>query len=224
MANKQPKIIVSITLLVIIVAAIVLYFVFRPTPEAPDYSNPVTINTKGQPTIGQDNAPVHIVAFEDLKCIACKMFNNTVYPQIKKKYIDTGIAKYTYINLAFIEGSQPAGNAARCLYMQNKTFFFPFVEYIYHNQPPETEDWATVSKLLLFAQKAVPTANMNKLSQCIISGRYNKFLQDNLKMASKLMNDKIATPAIYINGIKLNSFDMNNVDQLVEYAKNHPQP
>ncbi len=222
MASNKSKTTVLITLIIIIILAVVGYFIFRPKPQVLTLSSPVKIDTTGQPTIGNANAPVQIVAFEDLKCVNCKHFNNQLYPKIKKKYIDTGIARYTFINLAFIPGSLPAANAARCLYKQNKSYYFPFVEYIYHHQPGEEVDWATISKLLQFAKAAAPKADLNQLSTCIITGKYNDFMQNNLKMATKIMQGQVATPAIYIGGRKLESLSMDQVDTLVTAAKDQP--
>jgi len=199
MFNNKSKALVLGTLLIVIIIVLAGYFILHARNKAAPVPE-VTINTKNQPTLGQPNAPVHLVVFEDLKCGNCKIFTNTIFPEIKKQYIDTGKAKYTLINLAFIPGSMPAGNAARCLYDQNKDFFFPYVDYVYANQPPEEEDWATVSKLLQFAQAATPKADLEKLSQCIVENRHYKVLQDNLKIAIDVMKGQVATPSLYING------------------------
>ena len=107
---------------ILLVLLSVVAFLFLPQAQAKP-APAMQIDTTDQPTRGNPNAKVHIVVFEDLKCIACKNFNNTILPQIKKQYIDTGIAKYTVINLAFIPGSMPAANAARCIYTQNPDGF-----------------------------------------------------------------------------------------------------
>ena len=100
---------------------------FRKTPHLP---NAVTIETSNQPTTGNPHAHAHMVVFEDLKCMNCMRFNTTLLPQIKQKYIDTGKAKYTFINVAFIPGSKPAANAARCVYQQNKKLFFIYLRLL----------------------------------------------------------------------------------------------
>ena len=92
----------ALVLLALFAAALI----FLPKSQAKQ-APALQIDTTNQPTRGNPNAKVHIVVFEDLKCIACKNFNNTVLPQIKKQFIDTNIAKYTVINLAFIPGSMP---------------------------------------------------------------------------------------------------------------------
>lgn len=176
------------------------------------------IDTTDQPTRGNPNAKIQIVVFEDLKCIACKNFNNTVLPQIKKQFIDTGIAKYTVINLAFIPGSIPAANAARCIYTQNHDAFFTFVDNVYQNQPPENEDWATIPRLMQFAA-AVPGLDQDKLSHCIYDSPYTDFIQNNFKLAAKLQGDSVATPAVYVNGRFTDPPSFANIQKAVKAAQ-----
>ena len=56
----------------------------------------------------------------------------------------------------------PAANAARCLYKQNPDWFFTFVDYVYQNQPPESEDWATIPRLVQFAN-VIPGVDAERL-------------------------------------------------------------
>lgn len=93
MKKLSSKIIVLITVLIIFLV-IALFFIFRPkTNEAPM----VSIDTRAQPMEGNPKAPITIVAFEDFKCENCKRYSTTLYPQIKRDYIDTGKAKYFFI-------------------------------------------------------------------------------------------------------------------------------
>lgn len=213
MANKKSKFLVMLALPCIVIVAVIAYSLLKSAqPEPPS----LIIDTQNQPTLGDPNASAHIVAFEDLKCVNCAMFNNTIFPKIKETYIDTGKARYTMFNLAFIPGSLAAANAAHCLYDQKPAYFFTFVDYIYRNQPPEDENWATTPRLLQFAKAATPDANLNRLSNCIIEGKYNDLMAKNLQYAMKLMDDHVATPTVYINGRELNSFDMKTIDRLLK--------
>lgn len=213
MGKKPTKFLVLITLLALIILTLVAYFIFRPQVEL---TPPVTIDTRDQPTLGNPRAPIHIVAFEDLKCENCMRFTTRLLPQIKQKYINTGKATFTFINVAFIEGSLPAANAARCLYAENKDYFFPFVDYLLDHQPPENENWATVSTLIQYAKASVPHANLTELSNCIIEARYNYLINKNLTMAVKIMDKEIATPAVYINGHKLKKLTMDAIDKMID--------
>ena len=43
-------------------------------------------------TVGNDDAKITIIAFESLTCSHCANFHKDVYPQLKKEYLDTGLA------------------------------------------------------------------------------------------------------------------------------------
>ena len=45
---------------------------------------------------GNENAKITIIAYESLTCSHCASFHKDVYPQLKKEYIDTGLAKIEF--------------------------------------------------------------------------------------------------------------------------------
>lgn len=204
MSEHNNKLIQKMMLLVLalVVLAFVALFYLRPLLVRSRLPKPVDIQAAHQPTMGDSKAKIHIVAFEDLKCGNCARFNNELMPYIKKHYIDTGIATYTMINLAFVPGSLPAANAARCLYAQNPAYFFPYIDAIFLHQPPENENWATIPALMDFAD-ALPGVDTNELAGCIVSNTYYSVIVANLKQASRVMKGAVATPAVYINGVKV---------------------
>lgn len=212
MGKKGLRVSLFVVLILIIIAFLATYHL-QPKPKLP---KAVQIDTSNQPTIGNPNAKVHIVAFEDLKCFNCKRFNQLFFPIIKKRYINTGIAKYTMITLAFIPNSVPAANAARCIYAQNKSFFFPFVKYVYNHQPPEEKNWATIPTLLHFASN-IKGVNEKALAQCMIENRYKNVIHNNLKIAENIMNP-VATPSIFVNGRIVSPLNLKRLSTLVETA------
>lgn len=193
---------ISIVVIAVIGIALALLLPKSANKSGAPLPKPIKIDTSNQPTLGNLNAKLHIVAFEDLKCVNCMRYSTQVFPKIKHGYIDSGKAKYTFINLAFIPGSMPAANAARCIYTQNKPAFFNFVDYIFHNQPPETDNWATIPTLMSYALH-IKGIDQDKLAQCLVKSPYTGFIQENLAMASKLMPQGAETPSIYINGVKV---------------------
>ena len=206
---------IILVILMLIILGLIGFFYFKPTFTHTALPPAVMINTSNQPTLGNSNAKVHIVVFEDLKCANCARFNNTLLPFIQKNYIDKGLAKYTMINLAFINGSLPAANAARCVYDQNNALFFPYVEYIYAHQPPENQNWATVPTMLNFASH-VPGIDINKLAACMVKSPYDQMIRDNLKEASRVMNHEVATPSVYINGVVVKPLTQEQIKTIMD--------
>ncbi len=207
------KIVIIVVILAITILA--LSFIKKRHPNLP---TSVKIDTADQPTMGNAKAKVHIVVFEDLKCIACRQFNNNLLPLLKQKYIETGVASYTVINVAFIPGSMSAANAARCLYREKPEWFFEFVDYVYQNQPSEQEDWATIPKLVEFASH-IPNVNQQKLSRCIFESPYTSFIQNNLQQGEKLMGGTVYTPTVFINGYRVDPLTPQRIDQVINAVK-----
>lgn len=220
-ANQSPIKIMMLGIIALIVLAVVALFFIRPMLIKKTLPAPIAIDVTDQPTLGSPNAKVHIVAFEDLKCSNCARFNRELMPHIKKEFIDKNIANYTLINLAFIEGSMPAANAARCVYKQNTqnpALFFDFTDYIFQNQPSESENWATVPTLLSFASH-IKGIDANALAQCMIQSPYDQFIQHNLSLAKKAMGAEIATPTLFINGVRVTPLTQSQIDKVIEAVK-----
>lgn len=210
--------IAMLCILGLLIAGTIIFYFIRPIIIRDHLPKPISIDTTNQPTLGKSHVKIHLVAFEDLKCSNCARFNVEIFPYIKKQLIDTGIANYTMINLAFVPGSMPAANAARCVYAQNKKLFFDFTEYLFQNQPPENQDWATIPALMIDAGK-IKGINTDQLAQCMINNSYEAFIQNNLKIAMKAMGQEVQTPALYINGIKVDPLTKKQINIIIGAIK-----
>lgn len=216
--NSAIKVTMLIIVSLVIIGAIAFFYI-RPHVIQKELPAPVVIDTAHQPMLGNPNARVHIVAFEDLKCTNCARFNVEMMPYIKKEFIDTGVAKYTMMNVAFIEGSMPAANAAHCVYAQNHALFFDYTNYLFKHQPPENQDWATVPNLLNYANK-IKGINTDQLAQCMIKSPYDNIIHANLSQAMKVMGGNgVATPTVYINGIRVHPLTKTQIKRVIEAVK-----
>jgi protein-disulfide isomerase len=209
--NKKSMQMAVFAVLILIVLGGVLFYLFKPRLPLPAA---VAIDTTDQPTIGNAQAKIHIVAFEDLKCGNCMRYSTTIYPALKKKYIDTGKAKYTMINLGFVPGSLAAANAARCIYQQNPASFFDFVDYVYNNQPPEDQDWATIPALMQMASH-VKGIDKQQLSECLVKSPNTTVIENNMSIAIKAMGEGVATPAIYVNGVAVQPVTLDRINEVI---------
>jgi protein-disulfide isomerase len=46
--------------------------------------------------VGSKDAKITIIAYESLTCSHCANFHKDVYPELKKDYLDTGLAKIEF--------------------------------------------------------------------------------------------------------------------------------
>ena len=93
------------------------------------------LKTQFEPSIGTPGATVVIVAFSDFQCPYCKQFHDSIYPAIKKQYVDAGIVRMAYLNLPLSSihmNAEPAAEAAMCAAAQDK--FWPMHDRLFDTQ------------------------------------------------------------------------------------------
>jgi protein-disulfide isomerase len=218
--NGRPRLVIATALLLIFSFFLIAYLQKEELPEA------ITIEVNGMPTIGNKHCKVQVIVFEEPKCVACKNFNEAVYPLIKKEFIDTGKAKYTVVPIAFIAGSKKAAESMYCVYHQDKDFpnpelFLSYLDYIYSNQDGQASNWATKEALIGLAKGASPAIDIDKLNECLESEEERINIIKNTKLAEKIMNENLTTPRVYVNGIKAKSNSFEDIKELIELCNKH---
>lgn len=214
--SKPPRLAILLTLAASSILALgaVALDQQKPLPEA------ISIPTAKQPTIGYIKAPVQIIAFEEPKCSHCMEFTKTIFPQLKKEFIDTDQVQFTVIPVSFLHGSMPAAVALLCVYNQdtqapNGDLFIKYLETIYNYQETVKGDWATPDTLLSLAVKASPAINLESLKSCIEKERYRGDIFRNTRLGTKLMGH-LTTPSLYVNGIRLETVSYGELKSLIE--------
>ncbi len=175
------------------------------------------IDLTGQPTIGNPEAKVHVVVFEELKCPHCKRFTLQVFPKIKEKYIDTRQITFTAIPVSFISGSMPAAAALICVYLQdinypNAQLFFSFLDTLYNSVTP-----ATPETLLKMAKSASPSIDIAKLKSCMEKEEFRAQIEKNTLYGTQIMG-RLITPTLYVNGMKSDDVSLQSVSKLIDAA------
>ena len=90
------------------------------TRPSPALTSPLLL--KGEPALGDASAPLTIVEFSDFECSYCRRFHERVFPQLKSKYINTGLVRFVHkdLPLPYHPHALPAAAAARCAGEQNR--------------------------------------------------------------------------------------------------------
>ena len=81
-------------------------------------------------TVGNKNAKITIIAFESLTCSHCANFHKNVYPELKKEYLDTGLAKIEFRHFPLDIAAFNASKVAQC----NNDGNSDILESLYSNQ------------------------------------------------------------------------------------------
>lgn len=215
---KPPRALVWSSLLVFTIA-----FIFIGVASKQGFAKGQEIQTKGQPTIGYPNAKVHVVVFEEPKCIACKEYSLEVFPKIKKEFIDTNKILYTQVVVSFLPGSMPAAIALLCVYNSDPEFpnddlYFDYFEYIYKHQPPEDTDWATDALLVDYAKNTSKAIDLSKLKSCIDKAEWRNQVEKNTAFAKEVMNGNLSTPNVYVNGYQVRDLSYENLSHIIKEA------
>jgi protein-disulfide isomerase len=151
----------------------------------------------GDRVLGKDDAPVTIVEYASMTCPHCAHFHETTYPELKKKYIDTGKVRFIFREFPLDPIAAGASMLARCA---DKDKFFPMIETLFQLQ----RQWAVekpIPPLMAIAKQAGFTEQ--SFNACIS----NKKMLDQIQAEQKRASEKFgvnSTPTIFVNGKKQN--------------------
>ena len=147
--------------------------------------------------VGSKNAKITIIAYESLTCSHCANFHKDVYPELKKDYLDTGLAKIEFRHFPLDIAAFNASKVSQC----NNDGDSKILNSFYANQ----QKWVKGS--------SVQEANEN-LKKFLVSEGYNvdfeKCINDK-EIEDFVLNDRIdavkkykisSTPTIIINDEK----------------------
>ncbi|MCR8632647.1 MULTISPECIES: DsbA family protein [Paenibacillus] len=197
---------------IFIVAIIAAVIIFQPKAA------PVEIAYDTMPSLGQANAPVKIVELGDYKCPSCQYFSQQFEPQIKKDYVDKGLASFHFMNFTIIgPDSNTAALAGQSVFHQNNDAYWKFYDALYKNQGDEKVQWATPQFLVDLAKKENLPIDYDKLMLDITSKKYQNEVDAHNAFARK--NQVNSTPTLFINGKKFdNSMDYNAIKAAIDKA------
>jgi protein-disulfide isomerase len=93
-----------------------------PAVAAPAVQRVTLPSVDGHAALGVKDAPVTIIEYTDLQCPFCARFSTQTFPELQKKYIDTGKVRFVArdLPLTFHAQAVPAAVAARCAGDQGK--------------------------------------------------------------------------------------------------------
>jgi protein-disulfide isomerase len=85
----------------------------------------------GEASLGKEDAPVTVIEYASMTCGHCAAFHNKTYPELKKRYIDTGKVRYIMREFPLDPLAAGAFMLARCA---GKDKYFPLIETLFNQQ------------------------------------------------------------------------------------------
>jgi len=147
----------------------------------------------GDRTLGKDDAPVTIVEYASMTCPHCAHFHETTYPELKKRYIDTGKVRFMFREFPLDPLAAGASMLARCA---DKEKFFPLIETLFQMQ----RTWAVekpIPPLMAIAKQAGFTEQ--SFNTCLSDQKMLDAMQEEQKRATDKFKVN-STPTLFING------------------------
>ena len=161
---------------------------------------------------GNNNAKITIITYESLTCSHCASFHKDVYPQLKKEYIDSGLAKIEFRHFPLDIAAFNASKIAQCKSDQS----LEILKSLYSNQ----QAWVkgnTVEDINENLKKFLEKEGFKiDFKKCINNKEIEDFiLNDRIEGAKNF--DVNATPTIIINNKKFDkSLNYKNLKKILE--------
>lgn len=180
------------------------------------------INYDNEPYIGSKTAPVQIVEFGDYKCPVCKDFNESFFPQIEKELIETGKAKFYFMNFPFINvDSDRSALFAETVYKElGNEAFWTFHEGLYAKQPEDTKyekiDLYTDSFLRDLLKESATEKEVEQVMKAFKENEAKDALSKDVSLVEKL--GVTGTPTLFVNGKRFEGNSFEEFKDMVEKA------
>ncbi len=161
---------------------------------------------------GNLNAKITIIAYESLTCSHCADFHKNVYPQLKRDYLDTGLAKIEFRHFPLDIAAFNASKISQC--KENKSL--EILESLYSGQ----QEWVrgnTVEQVNENLKEFIKKEGFEiDFEKCINDKKIEDFILNDRIEGAK--NFKVnATPTIIINNEKFEkSLNYKNLKKTLE--------
>ena len=174
---------------------------------------PTELDLSGQPSLGEATATVEIVLFEDFRCPHCATFTETVYPRLKRDFVDTGQARLYFVNLPVLgPDSETVARAAECVYQQSETAFWELKEALFRSQT----ELDNRRRILELSETYAPGIDGDALSECVGSNEARS--QVNRDEAAARALGLNSTPSVTVNGVQVSNPTFDRIQVAVERA------
>ena len=166
---------------------------------APDSGPPVDGRLLGNP-----DAPVRLVAFEDFSCSHCRDFSSDTKPLIQEEYVTDGRVSIEFRHMAILGAdSERAAAASECAADQN--LFWPYHDVLFARQGGQ--GWASEDNLKGFAREmndalAGAELDLDAFGACVESGEKVQLVRDATDEAGQSIvraGGQPSTPTFFIN-------------------------
>jgi protein-disulfide isomerase len=174
-----------------------LDFVRPALADDPSVADLMQPNPLGEMSLGDANAPITVIEYASMTCPHCAHFSMTTFPELKKRYIDTGKVRFIFREFPLDRLALAGFVLARCA---GPDKYFPVIETLFAQQ----RDWVVQKPLqpLLAIFKQVGM-NEQTFNSCLD----NQQLAEGIDKVRSQAAEKFgvnSTPTFFVNGKRVN--------------------
>ncbi len=163
---------------------------------------------------GEESAPVVMIEYASLTCSHCAEFHKSVFPKLKKNYIDKGLLRVVHREIYFDRVGLWAALIARC--SNNNEKYFGILKILYEDQARwsgSNDNDIIVEELLKISAKA----GMSRASAISCLEDEKKALDLVREFKSYVKKDEVeSTPTFVINGTKYSNRSFEEIKKIIE--------
>jgi protein-disulfide isomerase len=164
--------------------------------DSPSPADLADAGPDGDISVGSDKAPVTIIEYASMTCPHCAHFSETTFPELQKRYIDTGKVRFTLRPFPLDALSAAGFMLARC---GGNDKYMPIVETLFAKQP----EWIVKEPLPPLKDIARQFGiSESQFNECLA----NQKLLDSIQAVRDRAAQKLgvnSTPTFFVNGKKL---------------------
>ena len=163
-------------------------------------------------TVGNKDAKITIITYESFTCSHCANFHINIYPELKRDYIDTGIAKIEFRHFPLDVAAFNASKLSQC----KNDGGSEILDSLYLNQPKWVKG-GTIAEINENLKKFLKSEGFDlDFNQCTGNKNIENFiLNDRINAVKKFKVN--ATPTIIINDKKFEkSLNYKNLKESLE--------
>ena len=173
-----------------------LGFVRPALADDPPLAELMKPNAMGEMSLGDEKAPVTIIEYASMTCPHCAHFSETTFPELKKRYIDTGKVRFIFREFPLDQLAAAGFMLARCATPDK---YFPLIETLFAQQ----RDWVVqhpLDPLLTIAKQAGFTKET--FEACLTNQKVLDGIEQTRDQAANQFGVN-STPTFFINGKRI---------------------
>ncbi len=174
-------------------------FMEKVLPHSIQPANPLKREVTQSNTMGDPNAPVHMIEYGDYQCPYCLKFWSETEPRLIEEYVNTGKVYFEYRSVGEFLGAESAWAAEGAYCAGDQEKFWEFHDTLFTNWTGENVGDFTREKLIQYAEAIM--LDMETFETCLSAGKHKGTVEQDAAQAEA--DGVHSTPTFIINGTKV---------------------